>query len=675
MTTRGEPPSRLNQAQRVKEEGIQRARSDAEHWIREEEICDVWEKEKNRECDALVEAAWEVDLVGVRADAADEVRADAVRVARKLATAELVTSDDLALPQGVQVFTIGDAEYFDMTMEDYSTPTPSESGDDPMEGASDGALDDPPDDQPSAPPAVPVGPAFTSVLRLCVPGKIDLDDIPDAQPQPVDPPTGSDGGGAGLEDRDNASSHVPADPAPAAPSAPSEPPIHPPPDVVIQQRPNTVVYVIPGPPNHDINIGYTFRPSGDVAADIAEERRVGHIAGRITAENPAPRGMSIRLSERLLHRHAVIEAAEAAGFVWADREEAVFKAGAVFKAPAAAPPPNFFEALQRTSDPRNRLNGNLKSAKMITREALLAEIHDPQLQQALIRSLETVEVSPPSSGVASGQAADENEPGEPAQSTPGEPVLDAVELAHTLPGVTAADGPPADGTGSEEPPAAPPASAASEFLMLRPSSIVTIIDANGASNLDVPDSAKPPTPDPAEASVPSREERKSWMASDSPLFGADDPPGQEDCDNASSQEPTPTVAVLAAPAGGGETICSSPICGLRYSSTLFEFCPKCGKENISWAYVAEKERVEEQMASRRHRSNDAPEQPPAKAARRMSSLRQPISSPRPRKTVKFSDIEARRREAQKEKEEQARRPPPLDPKYNPCETSSCCARY
>ena len=167
------------------------------------------------------------------------------------------------------------------------------------------------DDPPAPPPGG--GTLFASLRRpQNAPGEINLDN---------DPPASAAG----------ASVHAAPKSPPAQPPAPPAPET-PPPDIVLQVGENTVLYQIPGANDEDINITWTFEPTGDLETDLAEQRRVGRLAGRIVRQLPPPNTTNLR--ERLQHRLNVVAAAERYGFRWENRVEV-----RVIKAPFPGMPP------------------------------------------------------------------------------------------------------------------------------------------------------------------------------------------------------------------------------------------------------------------------------------------------------------------------------------------------
>ena len=100
-----------------------------------------------------------------------------------------------------------------------------------------------------------------------------------------------------------------------------------------------------------MNITWRFRPTGDLETDLAEQRRVGRLAGRLARQLPPPTTAVLR--DRLVHRLDVVTAAERYGFVWYDRAEVIFKA---LPPDMPAPDPEAFDRLQtpQASDPRLR---------------------------------------------------------------------------------------------------------------------------------------------------------------------------------------------------------------------------------------------------------------------------------------------------------------------------------
>ena len=314
---------------------------------------------------------------------------------------------------------------------------------------------------------------------------------PPRTPAPEVPVDGTDEAGEDLGDGDHASPHGPPDQAPVAPPAPV-PAVHPMPDIVLQVGENTVMYQIPGPACHDINIQWTFHPTGDHEADIAEEHRVGSMAGRIIAENPAPRPqivngrvVEVSVRERLVHRLDVVMTAEALGFEWPDRIEVVFKA------PLPGPPPQGWTFLDQLESHLVNNNGTHNLAKERLRDAIKEEINDPDMQRGLIASMET-------------------QPDANAQNDVPPPTPELPDFSGDLPdlddvGPNVADVPSNDaGTGGTEEP-----ESADESEERPPDDATHVLPgvtntdgAGGLFNTDIDEEANSPTVPPPEESAP-----------------------------------------------------------------------------------------------------------------------------------------------------------------------------
>lgn len=365
---------------RLEHEATQRARAEAEEFYHYESVEEAWYRDQEQGRLDVVEEHFNDDVVMARADATTEAYIVALEEARRQALeearrAENVNRDDLSIPPTVPTVHIGDTQYFDMAAGD--SDSDSSTGD-----ASDCTM--PSDNDGDDPPAPPGGqaPVFANLQRpQQAPGEINLDsdsssDILSPAHDPAGPPPQND---VGTGATPGASDHAaPKDP-PAQPPAPPAPET-PPPDIVLQVGENTVLYQIPGPQGFDINITWTFQPTGDLETDLAEQRRVGRLAGRIARQLPPP--TTDRLRDRLVHRLDVVMAAERYGFTWDDREEVVFKAP---PPDLPTPQPEFIDQLQAHLINNN---GTHQSGKEKLRKAILDEIMDPDLQRGLIASMQ-----------------------------------------------------------------------------------------------------------------------------------------------------------------------------------------------------------------------------------------------------------------------------------------------